>query len=53
MKFFVRINKLGIEYDYFCTGHYAKIVQLDEGVFGSEIRPFMIAGATDVSKDQT
>lgn len=47
------INKLGIEYDYFCTGHYAKIVQPDEGVFGSEIRPFMIAGATDVSKDQT
>lgn len=47
------ISKLGIEFDYFCTGHYAKIVQPDEGLFGTENRPVMISGATDVSKDQT
>lgn len=47
------ISKLGIKFDYFCTGHYAKIVQPDEGLFGTEKRPVMISGATDVTKDQT
>ncbi len=47
------VSKLGIEYDYFCTGHYARVVQSDTGLFGSDKRPFMIAGATDESKDQT
>jgi tRNA-specific 2-thiouridylase len=47
------IEKLGIEYDYFCTGHYAKIVRPDQGLFGSDTRPCMIATATDISKDQT
>lgn len=47
------VQQLGIEYDYFCTGHYAKIVQPEEGIFGSDARPVMISGATDVSKDQT
>lgn len=47
------IQKLNIEYDYFCTGHYAKIVRPESGIFGTENRPFMIAGAVDVSKDQT
>lgn len=47
------IDKLGIHYDYFCTGHYAKIVRPEEGIFGTDQRPFMISGATDVSKDQT
>ncbi len=47
------VDKLGIQYDYFCTGHYAKIVRPDTGVFGTEERPFMVSGATDVSKDQT
>ena len=47
------IEKLGIEYDYFCTGHYAKIVRPEEGLFGSDIRPCMISTATDISKDQT
>lgn len=47
------IKNLNIEYDYFCTGHYAKIVRPEEGVFGSDKRPFMIAGAADVTKDQT
>lgn len=47
------IEKLNIKYDYFCTGHYAKIVKPDEGIFGTDQRPVMIAGAADVSKDQT
>ncbi len=44
---------VGIRYDYFCTGHYAKIVRPEEGLWGTSERPFMISGATDVSKDQT
>lgn len=47
------VQKLGIEYDYFCTGHYAKIVRPMEGIFGSDKTPCMISGATDVTKDQT
>ena len=47
------IEKLEIKYDYFCTGHYAKIVRPDQGLFGSDTRPCMIATATDISKDQT
>ncbi len=47
------LNNLGIKYDYFCTGHYAKIVRPESGLFGSDIRPCMVAGAADVSKDQT
>ena len=47
------LEKLGIEYDYFCTGHYAKIVRPVSGLYGTDKRPFMIAGAEDVSKDQT
>jgi tRNA-specific 2-thiouridylase len=43
----------GITFDYFCTGHYARIVRPDEGLYGTDKRPCMIAGATDVSKDQT
>ncbi len=47
------IEKLGIKYDYFCTGHYAKIVRPDQGLFGTDARPCMISTATDISKDQT
>lgn len=47
------IDALNIKYDYFCTGHYAKIVRPETGLFGTDIRPYMIAGAEDVSKDQT
>ena len=47
------IDSLGIKYDYFCTGHYARIVRPDSGVFGTDVRPYMIATAMDVSKDQT
>lgn len=47
------VAKMGVKFDYFCTGHYAKIVRPDTGLFGTDQRPFMIAGATDVTKDQT
>lgn len=47
------VSALGISYDYFCTGHYARIVQPAEGVFGTGMRPFMISTATDSTKDQT
>ncbi|MBQ7970508.1 MAG: tRNA 2-thiouridine(34) synthase MnmA [Treponema sp.] len=47
------IQDLGIEYDYFCTGHYAKIVKPSEGLFGTDKKPCMISAASDVSKDQT
>ena len=47
------VEALGIKFDYFCTGHYAKIVRPDQGLYGTDVRPAMIATATDVSKDQT
>ena len=57
------ISKLGIEYDYFCTGHYAKTVRPLEAIrtiYGDEAadtpeghsRPVQIAVAMDISKDQ-
>lgn len=47
------IDDLGIKYDYFCTGHYASVVRPESGIFQTDVRPYMISGATDVSKDQT
>ena len=47
------IKSLNIQFDYFCTGHYARIVRPEEGLFGSDKRPAMIAGAADATKDQT
>ena len=47
------VAELGIDYDYFCTGHYARIVRPETGIFGTDVRPYMIATAMDVSKDQT
>ncbi len=49
----IGLEKMNVQFDYFCTGHYAKIVRPESGVFGSDKRPCMIAGAEDVSKDQT
>ena len=56
------IQAMGIEYDYFCTGHYAKIVRGNEGIgtlFGADsseknadARPVQIACAMDLTKDQ-
>ena len=45
--------KVGINYDFFCTGHYAKIVRPTVGLFGTDARPAMVATAADLSKDQT
>lgn len=47
------IQQLNIEYDYFCTGHYAKIIRPEEGLFGTDVKPCMIHTAMDQSKDQT
>ena len=47
------ISQAGIKFDYFCTGHYARIVRPSEGLYGTDERPYMIATAADVSKDQT
>mgnify|MGYP002626036119 CR=1 FL=1 len=54
------VEKMGIAYDYFCTGHYAKIVrpteplQLSYGdtTFENGVMPPMIACASDSTKDQ-
>lgn len=47
------IKKLNINFDYFCTGHYAMIVRPEEGIWGSDKTPCMIACASDETKDQT
>jgi tRNA-specific 2-thiouridylase len=46
------VRAMGIEYDYFCTGHYARIVRPEEGLWGTDKKPAMIACASDVTKDQ-
>lgn len=47
------IKKINITYDYFCTGHYAMVVRPDEGLWGTDEKPYMVAGAVDFTKDQT
>lgn len=47
------IRMLKIDFDYFCTGHYAKIVRPERGIYGTSSRPCMIACAADITKDQT
>ena len=57
------VDKLGIKYDYFCTGHYARLVRTDFDVakFYNETEdknqeytknPFVIGKALDIVKDQ-
>lgn len=59
------IKALGIQYDFFCTGHYAKVVRGDRsiasayegcvstsGAASGASRPAQIACALDVTKDQ-
>lgn len=46
-------RSIGIDYDYFCTGHYASIVRPSQGLYETDVRPYMISGAADASKDQT
>lgn len=47
------LQNLGINYDYFCTGHYAKVVTPEEGIFGTDVKPYMVHTAYDYTKDQT
>ena len=47
------IKKLNIDFDYFCTGHYAALVRPSEGIWGTDVKPAMIACASDETKDQT
>ena len=46
------VHDMGIDFDYFCTGHYARTVRPAEGVWGSGKTPVMIACASDITKDQ-
>lgn len=57
------VESLGIEYDYFCTGHYAKIVRGTDNLFSlygqnasndekGKTKPAQISCAMDVTKDQ-
>jgi len=57
------IESLGIEYDYFCTGHYAKMVRGRDSLaslYGADAsdnpngqqRPAQVAVAMDITKDQ-
>ncbi len=46
------VQNLGIDYDYFCTGHYAKVVRSSEGLWGTDKTPAQIACAMDITKDQ-
>lgn len=57
------VQQMGIEYDYFCTGHYATAVRPTdciaslygkegEAADGAGAKPVQIAVATDITKDQ-
>lgn len=55
------VRAKGIDFDYFCTGHYATLVRpqgdlreiYGDSVEGDAVRPVMISAATDRRKDQT
>lgn len=55
------VGTLNIDYDYFCTGHYAKVVQYENNISllyniedsQSPFAPFLIAKAQDSLKDQS
>ena len=56
VKFGALLNGLsesGTAFDFFCTGHYARIVRPVSGLWNSDKRPCMIASAADSAKDQT
>lgn len=46
------VENMGIKYDWFCTGHYAKIVYPETGLWGTDMKPPMISCAADITKDQ-
>lgn len=57
------IEKLGIQYDFFCTGHYAKLVRPESDIallYGNEkkanadeYKPLLVTQADDKTKDQS
>lgn len=47
------VKKMGDEYEYFCTGHYANVVRPDSGIWDSDKRPALVSRAIDGSKDQS
>lgn len=47
------LKRLNVEFDYFCTGHYAKVVRPESGILGTDKTPCMIECAADLTKDQT
>lgn len=47
------LDALNVQYDFFCTGHYARIVRPTTALDKTGARPCMIAGAADATKDQT
>lgn len=47
------LKKLNIQYDYFCTGHYAAVVKPETGIWNTDKTPCMVAMAQDDTKDQT
>ncbi len=47
------VKQLGIDYDYFCTGHYASLVWLNASPFPNSPTAVFIRAAEDKSKDQT
>jgi tRNA-specific 2-thiouridylase len=46
------LEKLGVTYDYFCTGHYASVVTPDEEL-PNGMRPPCVASGADAGKDQS
>lgn len=51
--FITALEEAGIAFDYFATGHYARIVRPEEGLWGTKVRPYMIGEPSDARKDQT
>lgn len=47
------LKKLQLNYDYFCTGHYAMVMRPESGIWNTDKTPCMIACAADDTKDQT
>ena len=54
------LDAKGIGFDYFCTGHYARIVQIKDdiaSVYGEDtktgVHPFVVTQAKDDEKDQS
>lgn len=51
--FIESLEEAGIAFNYFATGHYARIVRPTEGLWGTAVRPYMIGEPLDARKDQT